>query len=98
MIRMRLGAALRLSEPEIRHTTGAQPSPMINCHVRTRDRSVDRPTVTHFRLISVANPERQLSRTLAPFRESPWAAWDGCLGDENVSGKFEPSAQFPHLF
>ena len=39
--------------------------------------------------------ERRLSRTCAPFRELLWAAWGGCLGDENVSGKFEPSAQFP---
>ena len=50
------------------------------------------------RLIPVANPERRLSRTCATSRELLWAAWDGCLGDENVSGKFEPSAQFPHLF
>ena len=31
-------------------------------------------------------------------RASLWAVLDGRLGDENVSGKFEPSAQFPHLF
>src|ERR1700751_5353279 len=50
------------------------------------------------RLIPVANPERRLSSASAPSRDLLWAAWDGCLGDENVSGKFEPSAQFPHLF
>jgi hypothetical protein len=30
--------------------------------------------------------ERRLSRTGAPFRELLWAAWGGCLGDENVRG------------
>ena len=43
MIRMGLSTAWRMPEPEIRHTTGAQPSPMISCHVRTRERPADRP-------------------------------------------------------
>jgi hypothetical protein len=34
---------IQLSESEIRHTTGGQPSPMISCHVRTRERPADRP-------------------------------------------------------
>jgi hypothetical protein len=34
-----------LSESVIRHTTGAQPSQMIRCHMRTRERPADRPSV-----------------------------------------------------
>ena len=92
-----------MPEPEIVHTTTGMQH--INIQIkRTRFYSgfpswpSNRPQVTHFHLISVANPERRLSRTCAPFRELLWAAWAGCLGDENVSGKFEPSAQFPYLF
>ena len=54
--------------------------------------------VIHLPLDPGPIPERRLSRTRALFRELLRAARDGCRGDDNVSGKFEPSAQFPHLF
>jgi len=44
MIQMRLSTALRMLEPEIRHTTGAQPTRMIKFHVRTKERTTDRPS------------------------------------------------------
>jgi hypothetical protein len=47
MIRMRLSTALRMPEPEIRHTTGAQPTRMIRFHVRTRESPADRPSVVN---------------------------------------------------
>src|ERR1043166_6175009 len=40
----------------------------------------------------------KLSRTRVRLRELFRALSDGPFRNENVSGKFEPSAQFPHLF
>jgi len=41
-----MGTVLRLPEPEIRHTTSAQPTRIIRFHVRTRKRPTDGPTVS----------------------------------------------------
>jgi hypothetical protein len=43
VIRMGLSTAWRMPEPEIRHTTGAQPTRMIRFYVRTRESPTDRP-------------------------------------------------------
>jgi hypothetical protein len=45
MIQMRLSTTLRMLEPEIRHTTGAQPTRMMKFHVRKRERTTDGPSV-----------------------------------------------------
>src|ERR1700756_5060074 len=45
------------------------------------------------------NPDPgSLSRTRVSLRASSRAFSDGPFRNENFSGKFEPSAQFPHLF
>ena len=61
MIRMGLSTALRMPEPEIRHTTSAQPTRMIKFHVRTRERPADGPSVVH--LIDLAARQHQLFLT-----------------------------------
>lgn len=48
MIRMGLSTGLRMLEPEIRHTTSAQPTRMIRFHVRTRERPTDGMSVGIF--------------------------------------------------
>lgn len=45
MIRMGLSTALRMPEPEIRHTTSAQLTRIIRFHVRTGEGSTDRLSV-----------------------------------------------------
>jgi hypothetical protein len=61
MIRMRLSAAVRLSEPEIRHTASAQPTRMIRFHVRAIERPADPPSVVVFDTSYCLDPEAKTS-------------------------------------
>ncbi len=65
IIQTDVSAALRMQEPEIGHSTGAQPTRMIRFHVRTRKCPTDRRKSRHCRGPSLAGLKARDERGLA---------------------------------
>jgi len=70
MIRMGLSTTLRMPEPEIRHTTGAQPTRMIRFHVRTRESPADGPSAAFLKNSSVDKVRDSIVEFNSRFRQS----------------------------